>query len=237
MDCRVPQSCSLVMERPGPSSPEILSPEKFSPVSGKVLDGRDGLLGCLVAGSNASLTLTPTQRSPPGISPPLSLTPEQVPLHSSQSPPSQLGRTESESMVSTADRCGGPRVPVNGRLSGRGGDGSKKNGSVITRQIGAPLSFVHPLHIYRAPSDSLTSSSRNQLHTRPHNRQIPLPDVDLSLWTKPEYWRAQGHQNWDNISQEDDYCERDYDGIQKWGDTAEESINIYLERREAGSLH
>jgi hypothetical protein len=35
------------MERPGPSSPEILSPEKFSPVSGKVLDGRDGLLGCL----------------------------------------------------------------------------------------------------------------------------------------------------------------------------------------------
>jgi len=48
MDCRVPQSCSLVMERPGPSSPEILSPEKFSPVSGKVLDGRDGLLGCLM---------------------------------------------------------------------------------------------------------------------------------------------------------------------------------------------
>jgi len=47
MDCRVPQSCSLVMERPGPSSPEILSPENFSPVSGKVLDGRDGLLGCL----------------------------------------------------------------------------------------------------------------------------------------------------------------------------------------------
>jgi len=50
MDCRVPQSCSLVMERPGPSSPEILSPEKFSPVSGKVLDGRDGLLGCLQGG-------------------------------------------------------------------------------------------------------------------------------------------------------------------------------------------
>jgi len=48
MDCRVPQSCSLVMERPGPSSPEILSPENFSPVSGKVLDGRDGLLGCLM---------------------------------------------------------------------------------------------------------------------------------------------------------------------------------------------
>jgi len=48
MDCRVPQSCSLVMERPGPSSPDILSPENFSPVSGKVLDGRDGLLGCLV---------------------------------------------------------------------------------------------------------------------------------------------------------------------------------------------
>jgi hypothetical protein len=47
VDCRVPQSCSLVMERPGPSSPEILSPENFSPVSGKVLDGRDGLLGCL----------------------------------------------------------------------------------------------------------------------------------------------------------------------------------------------
>jgi len=49
MDCRVPQSCSLVMKRPGPSSPEILSPEKFSPVSGKVLDGRDGLLGCLLS--------------------------------------------------------------------------------------------------------------------------------------------------------------------------------------------
>jgi len=48
MDCRVPQSRSLVMERPGPSSPEILSPENFSPVSGKVLDGRDGLLGCLM---------------------------------------------------------------------------------------------------------------------------------------------------------------------------------------------
>jgi hypothetical protein len=48
MDCRVPQSCSLVMERPGPSSLEIMSPENFSPVSGKVLDGRDGLLGCLV---------------------------------------------------------------------------------------------------------------------------------------------------------------------------------------------
>jgi hypothetical protein len=47
MDCRVSQSCSLVMEHPGPSSPEILSPENFSPVSGKVLDGRDGLLGCL----------------------------------------------------------------------------------------------------------------------------------------------------------------------------------------------
>jgi len=47
MDCRVPQSCSLVMERPGPSSLEIMSPENFSPVSGKVLDGRDGLLGCL----------------------------------------------------------------------------------------------------------------------------------------------------------------------------------------------
>ena len=47
MDCRVPQSCSPVMECPGPSSPEILSPENFSPVSGKVLDGRDGLLGCL----------------------------------------------------------------------------------------------------------------------------------------------------------------------------------------------
>jgi len=47
MDCRVPQSCRFVMERPGPSSPEILSPENFSPVSGKVLDGRDGLLGCL----------------------------------------------------------------------------------------------------------------------------------------------------------------------------------------------
>jgi len=43
MDCRVPQSCSLVMERPGPSSPEILSAENFSSVSGKVLDGRDGL--------------------------------------------------------------------------------------------------------------------------------------------------------------------------------------------------
>jgi len=48
MDCRVPQSCSLVMERPGQSGPEILSPENFSPVSGKVLDGRDGLLGCLL---------------------------------------------------------------------------------------------------------------------------------------------------------------------------------------------
>jgi len=47
MNCRVLQSCSLVMERPGPSSPEILSPENFSPVSCKVLDGRDGLLGCL----------------------------------------------------------------------------------------------------------------------------------------------------------------------------------------------
>jgi hypothetical protein len=47
MDCRVPESCSLVMERPGPSSPEIMSPENFSLVSGKVLDGRDGLLGCL----------------------------------------------------------------------------------------------------------------------------------------------------------------------------------------------
>jgi len=42
MDCKVPQSCSLVMERPGPSSPEILSPENFSPVSGKVwTDGTD----------------------------------------------------------------------------------------------------------------------------------------------------------------------------------------------------
>jgi len=47
MDCRVPQSYSLVMERPGPSSPEIMSPENFSLVSGKGLDGRDGLLGCL----------------------------------------------------------------------------------------------------------------------------------------------------------------------------------------------
>jgi hypothetical protein len=26
-----------------------LSPENFSPVSGKVLDGRDGLLGCLLS--------------------------------------------------------------------------------------------------------------------------------------------------------------------------------------------
>jgi len=42
-----PQSCSLVMEYPGPSSPKILSPENFSPVSGKALDGWDGLLGCL----------------------------------------------------------------------------------------------------------------------------------------------------------------------------------------------
>jgi hypothetical protein len=51
MDCRVPQSCGLVMERPGPSSLEIMSPENIRPVSGKVLDGRDGLLGCLpVAG-------------------------------------------------------------------------------------------------------------------------------------------------------------------------------------------
>jgi len=58
MDCRVPQSCSLVMERPGPSSPEILSPENFSPVSGKVLDGRDGLLGCLYSiVSSASICL------------------------------------------------------------------------------------------------------------------------------------------------------------------------------------
>jgi hypothetical protein len=47
MDCRVPQSSALVMERHGLSSPEILSPENFNPVSGKVLDGRDGLLGCL----------------------------------------------------------------------------------------------------------------------------------------------------------------------------------------------
>jgi hypothetical protein len=47
MDCRVPQSGSLVMERPGPSSLEILSPENFSTISGKVLDGRDGPLGCL----------------------------------------------------------------------------------------------------------------------------------------------------------------------------------------------
>lgn len=47
MDSRVPQSCSLVIERPGSSSPEIMSPEYFSPVWGKVLDGRDGQLGCL----------------------------------------------------------------------------------------------------------------------------------------------------------------------------------------------
>jgi hypothetical protein len=52
MDCRVPQSCSLVMERPGPSSPEIMSPENFSPVSGKVLDGRDGLLGYLLSSNS-----------------------------------------------------------------------------------------------------------------------------------------------------------------------------------------
>jgi hypothetical protein len=55
MDCRVPQSCSLVMERPGLSSPEILSTEYFSPVSGKVLDGWDGLLGCLSCNINSEI--------------------------------------------------------------------------------------------------------------------------------------------------------------------------------------
>ena len=38
------------MECPGPSGPKILSPENYSLVSGKALDGRDGLLGCLPAG-------------------------------------------------------------------------------------------------------------------------------------------------------------------------------------------
>ena len=44
MDCRVG---SLVMECPGPSSPKILCPKNFSPVSSKAMDGQDGLLGCL----------------------------------------------------------------------------------------------------------------------------------------------------------------------------------------------
>ena len=38
---------SLVMECPSPSSSKILSPENCNLVSGKALDGRDGLLGCL----------------------------------------------------------------------------------------------------------------------------------------------------------------------------------------------
>lgn len=48
MDSRGPQSCSLVMERPSLSSPKILNPANFSPVSCVSLDGRDGLLGCLL---------------------------------------------------------------------------------------------------------------------------------------------------------------------------------------------
>jgi len=68
MDCKVPQSCSPVMECPGPSSPEILNPENFGPVSGKVFDGRDGLLGCL---HDAFLT---QYASPTNIDAPLMLT-------------------------------------------------------------------------------------------------------------------------------------------------------------------
>jgi hypothetical protein len=47
MDCRVPHSCSLVIERSGLSSAEIMIPENIGPVSDKVVDGRDRLLGCL----------------------------------------------------------------------------------------------------------------------------------------------------------------------------------------------
>jgi hypothetical protein len=43
VDYRSQQSCGLVMERPGPSSPKTLSPENSRPVPGIALDGRDGL--------------------------------------------------------------------------------------------------------------------------------------------------------------------------------------------------
>jgi len=48
MDCKAPQSCSDIIECPGPSNPKILSPENCGLVSGIALDGRDGLLGCLL---------------------------------------------------------------------------------------------------------------------------------------------------------------------------------------------
>jgi len=47
MDCRpaVLESCN---GGPGPSSPKIMGPGNFSPVSGMSLDGLEGLLGCLI---------------------------------------------------------------------------------------------------------------------------------------------------------------------------------------------
>jgi hypothetical protein len=145
---------------------------------------------------------------------------------------SSLGRPAI--VASDAERSGGTQVAVNGLLAvgggvdvgighGRGGKGIAGRG-----QSSRPLSLVKPLDCPSASANSLDSTSSKHLS---QNRQVQLPDVDLSLWTNPDYWRAQGHQNWDNISQEDDYCEHDYDGDQKWGETAEESIKLYLERR------
>jgi len=48
MDYKPLQPCSFIIECPGPSNPKILSPENCSLVSGIALDGREGLLGCLL---------------------------------------------------------------------------------------------------------------------------------------------------------------------------------------------
>jgi len=47
MDCTTRSPVVLFMECPCPSSLQILSPEKFGPVSDMAVDGRDVLFGCL----------------------------------------------------------------------------------------------------------------------------------------------------------------------------------------------
>ncbi|KAF8531296.1 hypothetical protein BDD12DRAFT_869907, partial [Trichophaea hybrida] len=171
-------------------------------------------------GSNASLTITPP-RPPP-------ITGYE---RSSPTTPTQA-RVRPSVNVSPVSPSG---VGGTGDGSGSGHDGGSGGDQGIRGGYGRPWfhsSFCATMlrEKVQQPETSSSIASSTLL-----SRQVPLPEVDLALWTSLDYWRAQGHRNWDNISQEDDDYEKEYDGVRKWGESAEENIKLWSETKGVSS--
>ncbi|KAF8248442.1 hypothetical protein K440DRAFT_583369 [Wilcoxina mikolae CBS 423.85] len=162
-------------------------------------------------GSSAALTLTPPR------------------------PPPIAGNERSSPTTPTQARVRPPvavsPVSPSGAGGGSGDDGGSGGGGGFGRSW-VHNSFCAPMMQDKVLQPETSSSVASSALL---SRQVPLPEVDLALWTSLDYWRAQGHRNWDNISQEGDDYQKEYDGVRKWGESAEENIRLWTETKGVSS--